>query len=34
MIKYNFTLSSSDAKIIRKAVRKVVFDNLPEWENN
>jgi hypothetical protein len=33
-IKYNYTLSKSDALIIRRAVKKIVFDNLERWQNN
>jgi len=33
-IKYNYTLSKSDASNIRKAVKKIVFDNLERWQYN
>ena len=32
VIKYNYTLSNSDALKIRVAVKKIVFDNLSKWE--
>jgi hypothetical protein len=31
-IKYNYTLSNSDALKIRGAVKKIVFDNLSKWQ--
>jgi hypothetical protein len=33
-IKYNYTLSTEDARKIRNAVRKVVFDDLAKWRYN
>jgi hypothetical protein len=32
LIKYNYTLSQGDASAIRKAVKEVVFNNLPAWD--